>query len=310
MASIKKIIASLLVLAVVAATPLGALSATPAAVTTAGTQAAAVRLAQPAKAAEPAATPVIKAKVSSATATSVTLSWTKTSKVKSVQVFRSTKKTSGYKRIATLKNTTKYTAKSLAENKTYYFKVRVFYKNGTKSTSNAVQKVKVRGDYSVISSYNQYGAAHKQEVKDAVANFVNTKIQPGMSEYQKVIAAHDYLVKRVSYAPDYSKNGANSAWGALIYKQAQCSGYAWAFQKMCEAMGIGCRFVEASADDINPAHRWNMVKVKGSWYHIDVQCNDSSGWNAVLLAGDKYVRALGYGWNTAAYPKCPASYSA
>lgn len=266
--------------------------------------------AAPAQVYAAATTPKVTVKISAATATSLTIKWNKTSNVKRVQVYQSNKKASGYQCIATLKNATKYVALGLAENKAYYFKVRVTYKNGKRSTSNYVKKQAVKGDYSVISSYNQYGPAHKQQVKDAVAHFVNTKIKSGMSTYEKVMAAHDYLVKNVSYAPDYSKNGANSAWGALIYGQAQCSGYAWAFQKMCEAMGIGCRYVEADSRHSNPQHRWSMVRVNKKWYHIDVQCNDSSGWNAVLLAGDKYVRMLGYSWNEAAYPKCPANYAA
>lgn len=170
------------------------------------------------------------------------------------------------------------------------------------------------GDYKAGSSV--YGKAltkeQLNEVADAVALFLNTYIEPGMSDAEKVAAACAYLVATCQYAPDWSKNGANTAWGALIYKEAQCSGYARAFKALCDGMGIGCYYVHADATAVNPSHQWNIVKVDGKWYHIDVQAFDDSGeWSAPLfiLVSDATYSAHGFAWDKSAFPVCLEDYN-
>jgi hypothetical protein len=170
------------------------------------------------------------------------------------------------------------------------------------------------GDYKAGSSI--YGkaltGAQLNEVADAVASFLNTYISSDMTDSEKVAAACAYLVDTCSYAGDWSKNGANTAWGALIYKEAQCSGYARAFKALCDGMGVGCHYVHADATAINPSHQWNIVEVDGGWYHIDVQAFDDSGaWSAGLfiLVSDDVYAAHGFTWDKSALPACPANYS-
>lgn len=72
-------------------------------------------------------------KVASKTYNSVTLSWSKKSGTTRYQVYRSTKKSSGYKRVATLRGT-RYTNKNIITGKTYYYKVRAYKKSGKRYT--------------------------------------------------------------------------------------------------------------------------------------------------------------------------------
>lgn len=60
------------------------------------------------------------------------LTWKKVSSATGYQVYMSTKKNSGYKRVATIKKnkTVTYTKKSLKKGKTYYFKIRTYKKVG------------------------------------------------------------------------------------------------------------------------------------------------------------------------------------
>ena len=78
-----------------------------------------------------------------------TLTWKKNSKATGYEIFMSTRKSSGYKKIATVKNWKKYsyTKKKLAKKKTYYFKLRAYKKAGGKiyrSSFSKVKKVKVK----------------------------------------------------------------------------------------------------------------------------------------------------------------------
>ncbi|MCI9598034.1 MAG: transglutaminase-like superfamily [Firmicutes bacterium] len=255
-----------------------------------------------------AAGPSMELKVSNASASSVVLKWNKQSQAKSYQVYRSTKKTSGYKKIASTEKGT-FKDENLREQKTYYYKVTARKQGSQKVASNTVSKVKVRGNYKKGTVYGpSMTERQRKQVKNAAAKFVNTKIRPGMGDYEKVEAAHDYLVNRCEYADSSRKNGANSAWGALIYQEAQCSGYSRAFKALCDAMDVKCYYVHATEKAVNPFHQWNIVRVGSRYYHMDVQCNDSSGFRAIYLVSDKTMKKIGLRWNTSQYPRCSKDY--
>ena len=54
-------------------------------------------------------------------------------------------------------------------------------------------------------------------------------------------------------------DGANTAWGALVYGEAQCSGYARGMKALCDAIGVPCYYVHANKKALNPSHQWNQV---------------------------------------------------
>lgn len=150
--------------------------------------------------------------------------------------------------------------------------------------------------------------AELDEVDAAVQNFLNQYITPGMTDYQKVRAANDFLCNTVSYADSWAYNGANTAWGALIYHEAQCSGYARAMKALCDGMGIGCYYVHADASASNPSHQWNEVCVDGNWYIVDVQANDEYNNIAFLVSENFYVSTFGMSWDRSSVPACPSNY--
>ena len=69
-----------------------------------------------------------------------------------------------------------------------------------------------------------------------------------------------YSLKR-GYVPSVSHK-------ALLKKVAVCDGYSHAFQMVMRKLKIPCRFVTGSSGSVG--HAWNMVKLSGKWYHIDV----------------------------------------
>ncbi len=94
----------------------------------------------------PAATTITAAK--NTKAKTVVLKWKKVSEITGYEVYRSTKKSSSFKKIATVKGASKikYTDKTVKKGKTYYYKIRV-YKTTLGSTGystySAVKSVKV-----------------------------------------------------------------------------------------------------------------------------------------------------------------------
>ena len=132
------------------------------------------------------------------------------------------------------------------------------------------------------------------EVKAQVDAIIANVITPEMSEYDKIKALFGYLCSNCVYAADWSKNRANSAWGALIYGEAQCSGYARGFKALCDAAGIECAYVKESGTG-NGLHQWNIVRYNGQCYVFD-------GTGGIAFAPDSIYNGM-FTWD-AQYPRC------
>lgn len=121
-------------------------------------------------------------------------------------------------------------------------------------------------------------------VAQAAADFKTSYITDDMDHDTKIKTAHDFLKDNVSYIDWDKGEGANTAYGALVGGQAACSGYARAFKALCDSMDVSCYYIHADANAGNPSHQWNMAEYNDGFYFIDVEANDSSGFNAIYHA--------------------------
>ncbi len=87
------------------------------------------------------------------------------------------------------------------------------------------------------------------------------------SEADVALMLHDYLCLNFSY--DESLECDNMY---LFFKEGRgtCQGYTYAYMAMLRAAGLECTF--AASDSM--AHIWNLVKIDGEWYHVDVTWDD------------------------------------
>lgn len=108
-----------------------------------------------------------------------------------------------------------------------------------------------------------------------ILNELEEKVGLDASDYEKELWIHDYLVKTndyISYSPY-----AHSAYGALVEGETVCEGYTRAFQLLLNQLNIENHTVTGSDQtgagaEIN--HIWNMVKLDGKWYQVDVTWDD------------------------------------
>lgn len=91
------------------------------------------------------------------------------------------------------------------------------------------------------------------------------------SRVEKIRAIHDYIAKTVEY--DHSLRNF-TAYAGLVNSNHKtvCQGYALLFYKMCTDAGIPCRIVTGWA---GTPHAWNIVKLSGKWYYVDVTWDDT-----------------------------------
>ena len=237
--------------------------------------------------------------------------WCCTPKAKGYQIYKYTGKK--WKRIKTInkKSTLTYTDKKVKEGKTYKYKIRSYsVVSGKKiySSFSSVRKVSlkrltVRGDYKANSVYGpSLNSSQLMQVRRVVQSFKTNYIRKGMSEYDKALAAFLYLRSNCSYARrGWQYNNANNAWGALVYNEAQCSGFARAMKALCDGVGVKCKYVHANSKAVNPSHQWNEIRINGKWYIVDAQ-------SGFFLAGSNtWKNMMGMRWNTKGLPKCSAS---
>ena len=241
----------------------------------------------------------------------VKLCWSCTPKAKGYQIYKYTGKK--WKRIKTInkKSTLAYTDKKVKAGKTYKYKIRSYsVVSGKKiySSFSSVRKVSlkrltVRGDYKANSVYGpSLNSSQLMQVRRVVQSFKTNYIRKGMSEYDKALAVFLYLRSNCSYARcGLQYNNANNAWGALVYNEAQCSGFARAMKALCDGVGVKCKYVHANSKAVNPSHQWNEIRINGKWYIVDAQ-------SGFFLAGSNtWKNMMGMRWNTKGPPKCSAS---
>lgn len=97
-----------------------------------------------------------------------------------------------------------------------------------------------------------------------------------LSDVDKVMAVHDYLIDHIEYADSHI---VRRAYGALIERKAVCQGYAQAFQKILSNLNVEGHTVigyNIPAEQTEPVlHEWNRVKLDGKWYYIDLTWDDT-----------------------------------
>lgn len=117
-----------------------------------------------------------------------------------------------------------------------------------------------------------------QILSNKVDEIYNSNINNTMSDREKIKAIHDYIINNTVYDEEKAKeieNGINSnynlsntAYGPLMTGKAICSGYTDAMALFLDKIGIPNYKVSSES------HTWNLVKLDGIWYHLDLTWDD------------------------------------
>lgn len=165
-------------------------------------------------------------------------------------------------------------------------------------------------------------ALSRSKVKAALNKaryIVAERISRDMTDFEKEKVLHDYLVNNTLY--DYVNYKRNSVpedsfneYGCLVLGKAVCSGYSKAMKLLCDLAGIECMIATGwSTDSSREGHSWNIVKIDGEYYHLDVTNDDSvtdDGTEVLTYTyfnlTDKEMKKF-YSWDTSLFPKCTAT---
>lgn len=110
-----------------------------------------------------------------------------------------------------------------------------------------------------------------------------------MTDLEKAIALHDYLVVTCEY--DYDNylsqtipRASYTSYGPLVNKKAVCQGYALAYKYLLQQCGITCYMV--TSDSMN--HAWNLIELDGEYYQVDTTWDDPA-WDLLGRVRHNYM---------------------
>ena len=116
--------------------------------------------------------------------------------------------------------------------------------------------------------------AMQVEIDEAVDAFL-ASLDPNLSEYETVKAVYEHLILTTTYhldAPDHQ-----NIYSVFVGGESVCAGISKAAQLLLNRLGIFATYVVGvayvpgtSAEPI--AHAWNLVRVGGVYYYLDVTC--------------------------------------
>lgn len=128
----------------------------------------------------------------------------------------------------------------------------------------------------INANFEQFDqAAFMKQYVDKMAEYVvNTTTNSGMSDLQKAVKIHKWIMDRVTYDTqdvDNKKNHVDAS--VFLHKKGSqyytvCEGYARIYRILMNKAGV--QTIAVSGND----HAWNMIKLAGKWYHVDCCWDD------------------------------------
>lgn len=164
-------------------------------------------------------------------------------------------------------------------------------------------------------------AEMRQAVESKANDIVREVIKPGMGDYEKVLAVHDYVIKNSRYDRLNADNGTvpaeeHEAYGVLVNGVGVCDSYAKAVKLLLDKSGVKCVLVEGSRAEnagqgLNAAdHAWNIVRIDGAYYHVDATWDDvQEEWDSSKVGyqyfnlSDEEIQKT-HIWDKSKYPQC------
>ncbi|MCE5220680.1 MAG: cell wall-binding protein [Clostridium sp.] len=142
----------------------------------------------------------------------------------------------------------------------------------------------------------------EEYINKELTQIVNSIITNSMSDFEKIKTINKYIVDRYEYDDSLVSN---NVYSALTTGKTICQGYAMTAYKMLNLAGIENKIIVGDLDGV--PHGWNLVKLNGNWYQLDVTNNDVAN-DRYFLKNDDLLRHDGFTWEANDYPICDENY--
>ncbi len=156
-----------------------------------------------------------------------------------------------------------------------------FYLNGSARMSYSLQtgaesrlkSMSLQPDYHTFAA--GMSDAELQSVIRQVDQFVEQSAQAVRQQttepWQQLRLVHQFLIRHIVYDETENQDN-NHAAAALLDGLTLCQGYAQAFQMIGQRLGHDVMMITGESNA--QGHAWNLVKLNGQYYHVDVTHDD------------------------------------
>ena len=167
---------------------------------------------------------------------------------------------------------------------------KFYFFNYTVTTTGRNQVMKVTPNYKIyqqidyaIESGDTSALTYKaNHVYEGARNIIATVITEGMTEYEKALAVHDYLVLNTDYDKEVADamrlqggnttvtelNDSYTPYGLIAYRKGVCQAYSELYAIIMNMLNIYALEVVGTAD--NEPHSWNKIRLGEDYYNVDV----------------------------------------
>lgn len=133
-----------------------------------------------------------------------------------------------------------------------------------------IQSLRFVSGYRIIPQY-RFSKEEISCVIDEVARQISPLVDEcsRKSDIEAEQLIHDYIVRKVTYK-DLDAPYSHEMPGVFLYGIGVCEGIAKAFKFLCDKVGIKSGVIAGNVKGEPVAHAWNMVRIDGNWYNVDV----------------------------------------
>lgn len=149
-------------------------------------------------------------------------------------------------------------------------------------------------------------------VNSKVKSIVASIIKPNMSDFQKEITIHDYVVNNTAYDDENLTYGTltdddYTAYGVFFNKTAVCEGYAEAIFRLLNEAKVNNIIIVGTGNNV--PHAWNLVNINGEYYHLDATFDDPVSESGNILSYNYFNVtdadiSKDHSWDKKDYPVC------
>lgn len=118
-----------------------------------------------------------------------------------------------------------------------------------------------------LGLYMELTDEQQTALDDAAEEILSQILLDDMTDGEKALAIHDWIVTHCSYSLTLYRD---MAYGALVEGTVICRGYARGFQYLAEKAGLSCQYTFSET----LLHAWTLTQLDGSYYCIDPTWDD------------------------------------
>ena len=185
--------------------------------------------------------------------------------------------------------------------------------------------VEYRDDIKALQAYRNRELIDRLTAREAVMleraeSIIANVITHGMSDYDKVLAIHDYIVLNGRYSTRSDdpliQESIHRTEGILLNGVGVCSSYSGTMCLLLGMVDVECIFVTGIGQNKNGLtglHSWNKVMIDGMWYNFDVTWDDPTPDNPGVVSYAYFgitdeIFSTDHIWNNDVYPAANGIY--